>query len=223
MRRQIIAVLVFGLGGAAILLGLCKWQLDRLDWKLGIIATLEQRLSADPVPLPAAPDEASDEYRRVTVTGHYLPGEAHVLSSAQPWGVGFRIVAAYETTDGRRVLVDRGYVPEAQKSAVRDLPQVAVAGALLWPDEVTSSTPEPDLAKNFWFGRDPARIGAQLGTEPVMIVAESNPGEWPKARPVTVEVRNDHLEYAITWGSLAAVWLGMTFIVLQRIRRKGGI
>ena len=122
-----------------------------------------------------------------------------------------------------RVLIDRGFVPQAQKDAVRDLPQMRVTGALLWPDEVNSSTPEPDLKANYWFAREPDKLSAALGTEPVLIVAEAGRGDWPKADPLSVNLKNDHLEYAITWGSLAAIWLVMTGIVLIRLRRRGGI
>lgn len=223
MTRKILAVLVFGLGGAAILIWLCTWQIQRLDWKLGVIATLEERLAAPPMPLPQTPQEERDEYRRVAVSGRFLPGEAHMLSSEKPWGPGFRVIAPFETSDGRRILIDRGYVPQEAKDAERDLPKAEITGALLWPDEANSSTPDPDLAANYWFARDPVALGAALATEPVLVIAESQIGDWPKARPVTVNVKNDHLEYAITWGSLAVIWLVMTGVVLVRIRRRGGI
>jgi surfeit locus 1 family protein len=36
----------------------------------------------------------------------------------------------------------------------------------------------------------------------------------------TSGIPNDHLNYAITWFSLAALWMGMTLYLLWRIRRK---
>ena len=223
MRRKIVAVLIFGIGGIAILLALGNWQVNRLAWKEGIIASLERRLSADPAPLPAVLDPVADKYMRVTVSGRYGPEEVHVLSAAKPWGPGYRIIAPFVTDDGRRILVDRGYVPQPDKDAPRDAPAATVTGALLWPDEMDGFTPDPDLAANIWFARDPDGLAALLGTEPVMIVAEANPGEWPKAMPVSVNVKNDHLGYAVTWFGLAAVWAVMTVAVLLRIRRSGGI
>ncbi|MGG7568354.1 SURF1 family protein [Rhodovulum sp. DZ06] len=220
---RVIAVLAFGLIGAAILVALCNWQLNRLDWKLGVIAQLEERLNAEPVALPADPDPVADKYLRVRVEGRFLPGEAHNLSSMKPWGPGFRIIAPFETAEGRRILVDRGYVPQDQKDAARALPAGTVTGALLWPDEITSATPEPDLEANYWFGRDPWKLADALGTEPVMIVAEEGAGDFPRASPVTVNLKNDHLGYAVTWGGLAAVWLVMTGVVLWRLHKKGGI
>jgi surfeit locus 1 family protein len=60
-----------------------------------------------------------------------------------------------------------------------------------------------------------------LGTEPVMVVARLPTGDGIAPMPVdTAGIPNDHLNYAITWFSLAAVWLGMTGLALWRIRRR---
>ncbi|MEL6267175.1 MAG: SURF1 family cytochrome oxidase biogenesis protein, partial [Pseudomonadota bacterium] len=69
--RRLAAPAILGVAGTATLVALCLWQLDRLDWKLGLIAALEARLSADPVALPAAPTAEADEFRRVVVTGRF--------------------------------------------------------------------------------------------------------------------------------------------------------
>ncbi len=60
-----------------------------------------------------------------------------------------------------------------------------------------------------------------LGTEPVMlaVAASDDPGA-PMPMPVTVNVPNDHLQYAITWFALAAVWAMMTGYLLWRIKRR---
>jgi surfeit locus 1 family protein len=222
-RARLTFALVFGLGGLAILIGLGVWQVQRLQWKNALVAELEMRLDQPPVPLPAAPREAEDEYLRVSVAGEYLEGELHVLTSRRPFGPGFRIIAPFETKAGRRILVDRGFVPESEKAAERSAPEAKVTGALLWPDETDAFTPEPDMEENFWFARDVERMAEALGTEPILMVAETNPGERPVPDPVTVDLRNDHLEYAITWFALAAGWAAMTAALVLRILRRGRI
>lgn len=218
-RARLAFALAFGLGGVGILCGLGTWQLQRLAWKEGLVAELEGRLSAEPVPLPAAPTEAADEYLRVTVRGGYGPGELHVLTSRPPWGPGFRVIAPFETEAGRRILVDRGFIPEDAKSADRAPPRdVKLTGALLWPQEVDSFTPEPDIPRNLWFARDLPPMAKALNAEPILVVAETNPAERPVAWPLTVNLPNDHLEYAITWFSLAVVWAGMTVAFVRRRR-----
>ncbi len=76
---------------------------------------------------------------------------------------------------------------------------------------------------NIWFARDIAELAAQLHTEPVLIIARSDTGDGIEPLPVdTAAIPNDHLQYAITWFSLAAVWLGMTAFLLWRIKRHAG-
>jgi surfeit locus 1 family protein len=219
MLRNTIFALVLGLAGAAVLIGLGVWQMQRLTWKEGIIAGAEAMIAADPIPLPATLDPTSDRYRAVTVTGAFTGEEAHVLTSTREAGPGFLVVAAYVTEDGRRILIDRGFVPETEKTTPRPGRSLAVTGNLNWPDDVTGSTPPYDAARAIWYGRDLAGIAALLNTEPVLIIARSDTGDGITPQPVTVAgFRNNHWQYAVTWFSLAAVWLGMTVFLLWRIR-----
>ncbi len=221
MTRRMIAPLLFGLAGIAVLLALGVWQLQRLDWKLGIIAEIDARMAAPPGAVPQAPAEAQHEYMRVRLRGTLGAEELHVYTSAPPRGVGYRIVAPLVLEDGRRVLVDRGFVPIEAKDAARHRGGIEIEGALLWPDETDGYTSAPDLAKNIWFARDVPLMAQALGTEPVMIVtAASDDADAPLPLPVGVNIRNDHLGYAVTWFSLAAVWAVMTGYLLWRIKRR---
>ena len=64
-------------------------------------------------------------------------------------------------------------------------------------------------------------MAAALDTLPVMLVtaASDDPG-GPMPLPVTVNIPNDHLQYAITWFALAVVWALMTGYLLWRIKRR---
>jgi surfeit locus 1 family protein len=219
--RRLLLPLAFGLIGTAILIGLGTWQVQRLAWKNGIIATIEARLAADPVAVPAAPDPEADRYRRVAVEGAFQPGELHVYTSAPPRGVGYRVIAPFETADGRRILVDRGFVPIGDKDAIRPSGPAIVEGALVWPDETDRWTSPPDRDKNIWFARDVALMSDALGTEPLMIAAATASGAGaPMPLPVTPNIVNNHLEYAVTWFGLATVWAVMTVFWLWRIKRR---
>ncbi len=222
MLSRVIMPLLIGLSGVAVLVGLGLWQLDRLAWKQGVLAAMQAQLDAPPGALPAAPDPRTDRYRAVTVTGRFTGRELHVLSGNRA-GPGFLIVAAFVTDDGRRIMVDRGFVPEAGRDAPRPpgAAPVTVAGNINWPDDMTASTPAPDVAGNMWYGRDVAPMAAALGTEPVMVIARSDTGQGVTPRPAdTAAVRNDHLGYALTWFALALVWAGMTVYWLWRIRQR---
>lgn len=224
-RGRILAAIAFGVVGVAILLVLGFWQVQRLAQKEALIAEIEARLAADPVALPQGPDPARDRLLRVAATGRIGPEELHVLSSVRPWGAGYRIVSPMTLPDGRRILVDLGFVPQGMKdpaarpAQARNDPARApetVTGPLYWPLETDSYTPEPDLARNIWFGRDVDAMATALSTEPVLLIAESHPRpEWPRPQPPGADLPNRHLEYAITWFGLAVAWAVMTALFVR--------
>lgn len=219
--RRLVLPLLFGLVGTAVLVALGTWQLQRMAWKGDIIARIEARLAADPVAVPpdANPDE--HQYLRVREDGVVLPGELHVYTSVPPHGVGYRVVAPFEIGESRVVLLDRGFVPIADKDAERPIGPLAVEGALHWPQETDRFTADPDREANIWFARDAVRMAEALDTEPVMLVTErSSAPAAALAQPVTVNIPNNHLEYVLTWYGLAVVWAGMTVYWLWRITRR---
>jgi surfeit locus 1 family protein len=224
MRLGTGAAVVFGLVGTAVLIGLGLWQTQRLAWKEDLIAGLGQRLSQAPVALPQDPDPVRDKYLRVAVAGSVDGRELHVLTSQMPWGAGFRVIAPLTDHAGRAILVDLGYVPAAAKDAgARPARKVEAVGALYWPEETDRFTPSPDRDANIWFARDLAPMAEALGTEPLLIVAESHGGgDWPKPLRLGVNLPNDHLQYAITWFSLALVWALMSVMLVRRERRRRG-
>lgn len=218
--RRYLGALVLGLGGIAILLNLGFWQLRRLEWKQAILAEIETRIAAAPVALPAAPSQALHEFLAVRAEGVIGTPELHVLISLKGEGPGYRIVAPFET-EGRRLLLDRGFVPDGHQNDPHPGGPAEVTGNLHWPDDRNSSTPDNDTAKNIWFARDLAAMAAALDTEPVLIVAASETGDGIRPLPVTTDgIPNDHLNYAITWFGMAAVWAGMTLLLLWRIHRR---
>jgi surfeit locus 1 family protein len=223
MKRLIIP-LIFGLAGAAVLVGLGLWQAQRLAWKEGILSAIAARMDEAPASVPAAPAAATDAYLPVSVTGAFTGQAVDVLVSRKQVGPGFRVIAVFQGDDGRRLLVDRGFVAaEARGAGHGPSGPVTVTGNLHWPDEVDGFTPAPDIAKGLWYARDIPALAAALGTEPVLVVARSDTGEAVVPWPVdTAGIPNDHLGYAVQWFLLALVWLGMTILYLWRMRRRMG-
>jgi len=221
MTRRMIAPLLFGIAGVAILVSLGVWQVQRLAWKTAILDEIAIRLAADPVPVPPDPDPARDAYLKVAAAGTVEPGELDVYTSNPPQGVGYRVIVPLRLDDGRTILLDRGFVPIEEKDAPRHLGTIRVEGALVWPQETDSFTSAPDRDKNIWFARDVPMMAEALGTLPVMLVtATSDAPAAPTPMPVTVNIPNDHLQYAVTWFLLAVVWAGMTVYLLWRIKRR---
>lgn len=214
-------LLIFGATGAGILLALGIWQLQRLDWKQGLLSDIEARIAAAPVALPERPDPEADRYLPVAVRGSIEPGEIHVLVSQKRVGAGYRVIAPLALENGRRVLLDRGFIRTSEKDVERALGAAEISGNLHWPRETDGFTPEPDLNGNIWFARDVPAMAETLDTEPVLVVARTATDAGVTPLPVdTAGIPNDHLQYAITWFSLAAIWIVMTGFFLRRPARR---
>jgi surfeit locus 1 family protein len=225
IKWRMISVVIFGAAGIAVLVSLGVWQVQRLAWKEAVLADIEARIAAAPVALPAQADPIIDRYLPVRATGIIGDDHVRVLVSQRRVGAGYRIIAALELPDGRRVLVDRGILPVADSVPPAPQTPVTVTGNLHWPEERDSFTPANDLDDNIWFSRDVAVLADHLATEPLLIIArDTDPADAAiTPLPVTIDnIPNDHLSYAITWFSLALVWLGMTLFLLWRIRRGLG-
>lgn len=222
MSGRVISVVMFGLLGMAVLVSLGVWQLQRLAEKEGVLAEIAARIEAAPVVLPEVVDREADRYLPVAATGRFEGETVRVLVSLQGAGPGYRLISGFEV-DGRRVLVDRGYLAERAEQPEPPVGDVTVTGNLHWPDEVDGFTPDADIARNIWYARDVDALAAYLGTEPVFVIAReiSAPDAPVTPLPVSVEgIPNNHLGYAIQWFGLALVWLGMTAFLLWRITRR---
>lgn len=216
--RRILFLLLIGLLGTGTLVSLGVWQLQRLAWKEDMLARIDARIGAAPVPLPDAPTPEADEFRPVIVDGVILAPEIRVLASKKQVGPGYRVIAPFQVGD-RTILLDRGFLPVDKEDTPRTTGPAKVTGNLHWPDEVDGFTPDPDRDAGLWFARDVASLADALGTEPVMLIAATQTDPNIDPMPVdTAGIPNDHLQYAITWFLLAGVWLVMTYFFARRLR-----
>lgn len=221
--QRILIPLIFGLAGAGVLIWLGLWQMDRLAWKQGVLANIETRIAAGPVALPNLPEPARDKYLPVQMSGQFDEGAVRVLVSQKQVGAGYRIISPFEG-EGRRILVDRGFIKVDATLPAAPAGAVQITGNLHWPDDRLDSTPENDVAGNIWFARDIGPMAEALNTEPVLLVLRDMSQPDGAVTPLPVDtggIPNDHLSYAITWFSLAAIWLAMTTYYIQRTRRTG--
>jgi len=213
--------LLFGIGGVAILMSLGIWQVQRLAWKQGVLAEIEARIVAAPEALPETLDPDVHRYIPVEVEGTLGADYVRVLVSQRGQGAQYRVISPFETGE-QTILVDRGVM------ATEDIPPeqagpVTVTGNLHWPEEVDGFTPDPDVARNIWYARDVDALADRLGTTPILVIARDLSVSDAPLTPLPVDtsgIPNDHLNYAITWFSLAALWMGMTLYLLWRIRQK---
>ena len=227
--RPLLAPTLWFLPGLALLIGLGVWQLQRLQEKEALIASVEAGMKAPPVPFDAAlkQGEAAD-YHHVQLIGHFLHDKELYVFSRGPMGaVGVDIVTPLVQDNGETVLVDRGFVPEALRNpATRAAGQVegdiAVTGVLRQTQKPGMFTPAANRQARFWFVKDVPEMAAALGVAapPVIVEADAtpNPGGWPLGGRTQIDFPNDHLQYAITWFGLA---LALTAVYLLYHRSKG--
>lgn len=205
--------------GVALMIGLGTWQLERLAWKTEIIRSAEAGLTAPPIDLPPGSELAALDFRHVSARGTYLNEAAIGFGLSAVGGEpGGRLVTPMRLDDGRIVLVDRGWLPEPllpprTPAGLQPAGTVSIDGIARWRGNQAAGwmVPSNEPLKRRWFSWDIPALQAALGLDlvPVEIVLERSegPADLPKAQPVTIDLPNDHLGYAITWYGLAVVLL----------------
>jgi surfeit locus 1 family protein len=241
--RSLLMPGIAALAAFAVLIGLGTWQVKRLAWKEGLIASLQQRLSAAPVALPPRPDwsrfgPANDEYRRVKFTAAFQPDqEAYVYTSGSSLrpdvsGPGYWVFAP-AVVDGGIVVVNRGFVPQDRRApqtrpAGKVTGPLNIVGALRWPDKPGMFTPAAEPGKNTWYSRDHLAMAVAKGWNQAGEVASFYveqeapvpPGGLPKPGRLKPNLPNNHLQYAITWYGLALMLVGVFTAFAWSRRRK---
>ncbi|MBV9431165.1 MAG: SURF1 family protein [Hyphomicrobiales bacterium] len=226
--RSLFVPALFTCIGVVLLSGLGIWQLERKNWKEGLIAAISARVDAPPAQFPPeaawsvlAPE--TDEYRHVRLDGHFLNDkEAHlqanlVSSGMDDGALGYDILTPLELPNGALVLVNRGFVPLDKKdaSARRESEiegKTLVTGLIRFPQARPWFAPKDDAANNIWFSRDPTLIAKAYGLErvaPVIVDADeaTDKNTLPRGGQTRIMLPNDHLQYALTWFGLALALL----------------
>lgn len=220
----------------AILISLGNWQVRRLAWKEGLLATIDARIHADPAALPGvlARMEAGEdiEYVPVKLAGAFLPDrEQHVLATWKG-ASGWHVYAPLRTAEGDILFVNRGFVPFDRKdpqSRPESAPQgeQAITGLARLPLSEKPGFLVPDNApdKNQYYWKDLAAMTAAAGLESENVLplfVDAGPGENASALPIggvtNIDLPNNHLQYAVTWYGLALALAGVTGVFLWRRR-----
>ena len=239
LRKRGIGFGIFTLAMVAVLVGLGMWQLQRRVEKRALVAALTERLAAAPGSLPppaqwSALAPASEEFRRVSFRATYTSGpDAMVYSSGSSVrddisGPGTWAFMPARLPTGETVVINAGFMQNTmqdraqQDRAVTRLvtsEPVTLTGYIRFPEPAGILTPAENMAKRLWFTRDHLAMAQVLGwgeVAPFYIDLEQPvpPNSIPKPGPLEVHLKDDHLQYAITWFALAGavviafgVWL----------------
>jgi cytochrome oxidase assembly protein ShyY1 len=226
--KQSLGFGIFTLAMVAIFVGLGVWQLQRRVEKHALIAALEARLKAAPVPLPSSSQWAAltaehDEFRRVSFTATYEQRlDAMVYSSGSAIridisGPGTWAFIPARLVGGDTLAINAGFVPNTmqdrslQDRAVAQLitgKPVMMTGYIRFPEAAGVLTPDVEHAKRLWFSRDHLAMAQAFGWDKVApfyidLEAPVPPNGIPKPGPLEVQLRDEHMQYAITWFTLA--------------------
>ncbi len=217
---------LFTLAAVAVAIGLGVWQVQRLTWKETLIADLEARSTATAAELPKGAWIAEAMlYRPYRLAGTLHPElSLNLLSRPRANQQGRHLVAPLVLMDGRVVLLDRGWVPldwtAPQAPEPRSVEIEALARTGGWQGSEWLK-PANDPAGNAWLWLDLPAMAEAVGLPGVetglyfSARADQEPGRYPVGGQTQVNLRNDHLEYAITWFALAFA-VSVTYILLRR-------
>ena len=206
----------------ATLLAMASWQLERLEWKRGLIAETAARMAGPAAALPPPPvDAAALRHRPIRVQGRYHHDRELYLEARSHQGrAGLHLVTPFTLDDGRVVLVDRGWLPPERRR-----PETRPGSRIEGPVSLIATLrtggwqgyeflrPENDPVGNAWVWMDLPRMAASTGLAGVIggfyLAADAtpNPGGLPIGRAPRIDLPNNHLAYALTWYALAFVLL----------------
>ena len=238
-RRSVAVVLAFVLPAFALLLLLGNWQLNRLAWKEGLLATIEERMarSAEPIGTVLAQWERSGDvdYMPVRADGVFRQeAEQHFLATHQGQS-GWYVYTPLALTDGRTVIVNRGFVGYDMKDPAKRnwqplQGQVSIAGFARNPlsKKPGRLVPDNEPADRIWYWKDFSGMADAMGLDetslvPFFVDAATTNGAavaGPVGGVTRVSLPNNHLQYAVTWFGLAAALLAVTGIYLWRLLRR---
>jgi surfeit locus 1 family protein len=206
----------------AILVGLGVWQLERLQWKRGLLAQIAQAEAAPAIPLPSEPSP----FAKVQVTGTLrsdLPAlyGAEVRDTREGTLLGAQLIEPLIRPGAPTVLVDRGWVPMTRRAPIAMPPGAAtVEGYVRAPDHSGLFSATDNVAEREFYTLDPTKIGAALGLSDVapftlVVLGPAPPELYPDPEKHLPRPPNDHLQYAVTWFGRAATLL-VIFVVFAR-------
>jgi len=217
------------------------WQIQRLKWKVNLVDELQEKLHRQPIILPdfINPSTLSDfTYRKFIAEGRWDYAHTVLIGPRVRDGTkGFHVITPLIRKGRSTILVDRGFVSDEFGELTNwrkgeDVEPALVLGMLRTSQPRNYFTPDNHPEKGEWFWVDVDAIAQYAGGEAANVqplyveeIFEGHSGDAhlrlkqgiPIGRSPSVELRNMHATYAITWYSLSAF---TTFMFVQLLRRR---
>lgn len=220
----------FFLFSFTFLCALGTWQTIRLEWKEGLIAQLENARAGKPLTIADLPNTAEAyaplRFRFAEISGNFLNAhELHMAARYHNGQLGYHLFTPLKLTDGRLLMVNRGWIPTFAKEQEMRPETLAkkVRGLKVMirtQRDRNQFTPINQPEDNIWFGRDVDEMHAATGLNllpvTVDVVGEQEKNIYPVPSNGELKLRNDHLSYAVTWFGIAIGWAVMFRMWLKR-------
>ncbi|MGA4508606.1 SURF1 family protein [Propionibacteriaceae bacterium G1746] len=228
VRWIVLVVFVALLGAVFVRLG--EWQLHRLEARRerNAIVVANQALPVQPWDqVFHHPIAEGDQWQRVTVTGTYLPEHQLEVRYRNVGGSqGSEWVLPLRTSDGRLVLVDRGFTSrgngEVARPAAAPAGQVTVTGFVRRNEQgkANATTPMQGSVRLINAPAISAAIGQQLVDGYIQAISSTpaDPGLTPVGTPELDE--GPHLSYAIQWFLFTVIAAGGVLILVRADLRE---
>lgn len=217
-----------------ILCALGTWQVQRLQWKEGLLSDIEQAYQVDPDTYLIGSEQLMDAYDqnrlalRGTIIGHYLVNKSFKLGPRPRDGKqGYHLYTPLKLLDDGIVLVNRGWIPATANMPVAPTGTLRVKGIIKKPDPANRFTPPNRPIDNEWYTIDFAQIAQEKALPnlaPYVLYIE---GKSTEGLPIPVgekpELYNNHKFYAIFWFMMAGmmvVFYILLFIVPAKVRSQ---
>jgi surfeit locus 1 family protein len=211
-------------GVVALTLWLGNWQVGRAHEKRERQALFEARMNDTPVRLGGTARAEALLYRRVRAAGRWLPERQIFIDNRIRDGrAGFDVITPLALDGGGAVLVNRGWV--ARGAEYPRAPAVGspsgtgeVAGLAIRPPARFLELSAQQVSGDVWQNLSIERYAAASGLALLPVVVLQDP-----ASPGLAVVREapdagiaKHVEYALTWFSLAATAFALWLVLNTR-------
>ena len=218
----------------AILISLGTWQYHRLQWKTALLADVEAAAEAKPFTSLAEIQQALEVGEPVDFRRYGSPSKARGLKedflvfTAVNRDISWRVFTAVENSNVTSFAA-LGLVSDEARDELHgfeDNQNIPIIGYVRLVRETTRGAAKSSPEKNRWFGFNPLAIThdwAQMsGIEADMrFYIDTVPGalEANLLSPRRPDIRNNHLDYMLTWYSFAVILLIIYFILHRRAGR----
>ena len=211
-----------------ILLSLSLWQVKRLVWKTNLIEQRVSNFEGEPKNLFDIKKPNENEFKKVFIEGQLLNNlEFFMPALSKNGNNGFHIIVPMEVEKKKLILFDTGWVPLAKKEKNKRLNNLIkekkiFTAVIRLPGRKGYFQPDNDNTKNFWFFVEPKlmeeTISMKLENRFYLEAVDNGPNGYPLGNQTRIYLRNNHLQYAITWFLIALSLIGV--FIFASIRKK---